>query len=120
MKLNISVSKLRALCIENHFFTCGGNKAYTAMFESLSNGASLEDIAYIIFNNSDVVMSKVIDALLNHVKPVETIIQTIIMEFFTNDGQDWIRIINKENGEVCEQKANCQHEREQFNHNGQQ
>lgn len=44
---------LRALCIEHDWFTCGTNEQYEKLFYANTNGASMEEIATIIWICSD-------------------------------------------------------------------
>lgn len=44
---------LRALCIEHDWFTCGTNEQYAKLFYANTNGASMEEIATIIWLCSD-------------------------------------------------------------------
>lgn len=49
----ISSDKLRSLCIENHWFTCGTNHQYEKVFEMNEQGASIEQLATVIWLCSD-------------------------------------------------------------------
>lgn len=44
---------LRALCIEHGWFTCGTNEQYDKLFKANACGASIEEIATIIWLCSD-------------------------------------------------------------------
>jgi hypothetical protein len=48
-----SASKLRSLCIEKKWFTCGSNTEYEKLLNLADSGVSLEETARIIFLNSD-------------------------------------------------------------------
>ena len=48
-----TTEKLRALCIENNWFTCGDNRQYEKLFYANENGCSIEEIATIIWLCSD-------------------------------------------------------------------
>lgn len=45
--------ELRIMCIKNHWFTCGTNKQYEKLFYANKYGASIEEIATIIWLCSD-------------------------------------------------------------------
>lgn len=45
--------KLRALCIKNNWFTCGSNAQYDKLFHANASGATIEEIATIIWLCSD-------------------------------------------------------------------
>lgn len=49
----ISNDDLRTLCIENDYFTCGTTEQYEKLFTANSLGASISDIALIIWLCSD-------------------------------------------------------------------
>lgn len=49
----ISNEDLRMLCIKNDWFTCGTNRQYDKLFYANSQGASLDEIATIIWLCSD-------------------------------------------------------------------
>lgn len=44
---------LRRICIKNDWFTCGSNRQYEKMFYMNENGASMEEIATVIWLCSD-------------------------------------------------------------------
>ena len=52
-KYTVTTSNLRALCIENNWFTCGDNHQYEKLFYANENGCSIEEIATIIWLCSD-------------------------------------------------------------------
>lgn len=54
MKNKLSNAALRELCIQNRWFTCGSNRQYEKMFQRASEGATLEELALIIWVASDV------------------------------------------------------------------
>lgn len=41
--------ELRSLCIKNNWFTCGSNSQYDKLFEMNEQGASISDIATVIW-----------------------------------------------------------------------
>ena len=45
--------KLRSLCIEHDWFTCGTNSQYEKLFEMNEQGAAIEQIATVIWLCSD-------------------------------------------------------------------
>ena len=45
--------ELRALCIKRNWFTCGTNEQYAKLFHANASGASMEEIATIIWLCSD-------------------------------------------------------------------
>lgn len=49
----IPTEYLRALCIKKNWFTCGTNEQYAKLFRANINGASMEEIATIIWLCSD-------------------------------------------------------------------
>lgn len=49
----IPTSDLRALCIKRDWFTCGTNEQYKKLFHANSTGATMEEIATIIWLCSD-------------------------------------------------------------------
>lgn len=48
-----SPMKLRSLCIEKDYFTCGSNRQYDKLFYANEMGAPIEEIATIIWLCSD-------------------------------------------------------------------
>ena len=48
-----STWNLRELCIKNEWFTCGTNRQYDKLFYANEHGATLEEIATIIWICSD-------------------------------------------------------------------
>ena len=42
-------NKLRSFCIDKDYFTCGSNIQYMKMFDLVDQGASIHDIALIIW-----------------------------------------------------------------------
>lgn len=49
----IDNDKLRSLCIEHGWFTCGTNSQYSKLFEMNEQGAGIEQIATVIWLCSD-------------------------------------------------------------------
>lgn len=49
----IDNDKLRCLCIKNHWFTCGTTRQYEKFFEMNEEGASIEQLATVIWLCSD-------------------------------------------------------------------
>ena len=49
----IDNDKLRSLCIEHDWFTCGTNSQYRKLFEMNEQGAGIEQIATVIWLCSD-------------------------------------------------------------------
>lgn len=49
----IDNDKLRCLCIEHNWFTCGSNRQYEKLFEMNEQGAAIEQIATVIWLCSD-------------------------------------------------------------------
>lgn len=47
--MNISNNKLRQLCIENNWFTCGDNEQYEKLFSENRKGTNTERLALIIW-----------------------------------------------------------------------
>lgn len=59
MKYTVTSSDdLRLLCIKNNWFTCGSCEQYDKLFYANSHGATIEEIAAIIWVCSDVEYSK--------------------------------------------------------------
>lgn len=48
-KSTIGYDNLRALCIKNNWFTCGSIRQYEKLFDRDSEGASLNELATIIW-----------------------------------------------------------------------
>lgn len=49
----ISNDELRSLCIKNHWFTCGTTHQYEKFFKMNEQGASIEQLATVIWLCSD-------------------------------------------------------------------
>lgn len=49
MRNRLSDITLRELCIQNQWFTGGSNRQYEKMFQRASEGATLEELALIIW-----------------------------------------------------------------------
>lgn len=49
----IDNDKLRSLCIDHDWFTCGSNRQYEKLFEMNEQGAGIEQIATVIWLCSD-------------------------------------------------------------------
>ena len=49
----ISAEALYSLCIRHRWFTCGTNRQYAELFNMLRDGASLDELALVIWICSD-------------------------------------------------------------------